>query len=39
MSILRDVVRMALVTVALGGIAIALGAAWLVDRAYDAVNA
>jgi hypothetical protein len=39
MSILRDVVRMVLVTVALGGIAIALGAAWLVDRAYDAVNA
>lgn len=39
MSILRDVVRMILVAVALGVIAIALGAAWLLDRAYDAVNA
>lgn len=39
MSVVRDALRMVLISLALGGIAVALGAAWLVDRAYDAVNA
>lgn len=39
MSVLRDAARIVLVTLALCGMAVALGAAWLVDRAYDAANA
>jgi hypothetical protein len=39
MSVVREAVRLILITVALCGIAIALGAAWLVDRAYEAMNA
>lgn len=38
MSVLRDAFRMVLITLALGGIAVALGAAWLIDRAYDAAT-
>ena len=37
MSIARDAIRIVLIVVALAYIAAALGAAWLVDRAYDAL--
>ena len=37
MSIARDAIRIVLIVVALAGIAAALGAVWLVDRAYDAL--
>lgn len=36
MTIVRDAIRMALIVFALAGIALALGAAWLVDRVCDA---
>jgi hypothetical protein len=39
MSVLRDAVRMVLITLALAGIGVALAAAWLVDRVYDSVTA
>jgi hypothetical protein len=38
MTVIRDAIRMVFITLALGGIAVALGAAWLVDRAYDAAT-
>ncbi len=38
MTMVRDAVRMIIITLALAGIGLALGAAWLVDRAYDAAT-
>lgn len=39
MTIVRDAVRMVLIMLTLAGIAVALGAAWLVDRVYEATTA
>jgi hypothetical protein len=39
MTTVRDAIRMVLIMLALAGIVVALGAAWLVDRVYDATTA
>jgi hypothetical protein len=36
MSVVREAARVVLITLALTGIGVALVAAWLLDRAYDA---
>lgn len=39
MTIIREAARLILIVLALAGIGLALLAAWLVDRAYDAATA
>lgn len=39
MTVIREAARLILIALALAGIGMALVAAWLVDRAYDAATA